>query len=137
MQRGEIWWATLPTPVASEPGYRRPVLIVQSNDFNRSRIATVVAVVITSNTRLAQAPGNVLLLAKATGLPQDSVANVSQVITIDKGFLTERVCALPGHLLEQVEEGVASGVVPMTADHPFRSWSSCRLTYLVEIRLDV
>jgi mRNA interferase MazF len=106
VQRGEIWWATLPTPVASEPGYRRPVLIVQSDDFNRSRIATVIAVVITSNTRLAAAPGNVFLRAQATGLSQDSVANVSQVITIDKRFLTERVGVLSRHLLEQTEEGL-------------------------------
>jgi mRNA interferase MazF len=81
-------------------------LIIQSNDFNRSRIATVIAVVITSSIRLAQAPGNVLLHARATGLPQDSVANVSQVITIDKSFLTECVSTLPLHLLEQVEEGL-------------------------------
>jgi len=68
MQRGEIWWTTLPEPMRSEPGYRQPVLIVQSNVFNRSRIATVIAVVITANIRLAQVPGNVLLPAKATGL---------------------------------------------------------------------
>ena len=106
MQRGEIWWATLPEPVGSEPGYRRPVLIVQSDDFNRSRIATVIAVVITSNLRLAQAPGNVWLPCKVTGLPKDSVANVSQVVTIDKSFLTERVGRLPANLLAQVEAGL-------------------------------
>ena len=106
MQRGEIWWATLPEPVGSEPGYRRPVLIVQSDDFNRSRIATVIAVVITSNLRLAQAPGNVWLPCKVTGLPKDSVANVSQVVTIDKSFLTERVGCLSTSLLAQVEAGL-------------------------------
>jgi mRNA interferase MazF len=106
IHRGEIWWATLPPPIGSEPGYRRPVLVIQSNDFNQSRMATVIAVVITSNTRLAQAPGNVLLPSRITSLPQDSVANVSQVITVDKGFLTERVSALPLYLLEQVEEGL-------------------------------
>ena len=106
MQRGEIWWATLPEPVGSEPGYRRPVLIVQSDDFNRSRIATVIAVVITSNLRLAQAPGNVWLPYKVTGLPKDSVANVSQVITIDKSFLTEQVGCLSANLLAQVEAGL-------------------------------
>ena len=84
MQRGEIWWASLPEPVGSEPGYRRPVLIVQSDDFNRSRISTIIAVVITSNTRLAQAPGNVLLTKKLSGLLRDSVANISQIITVDK-----------------------------------------------------
>ena len=103
IQRGEIWWATLPEPVGAEPGYRRPVLIVQSNDFNRSRIATVIAVVITSNTRLAQAPGNVFLPQKLTGLPKDSVANISQVVTIDKNFLTEKVSTLPPNIFEQVE----------------------------------
>ena len=106
IQRGEIWWASLPEPVGSEPGYRRPVLIVQSNDFNRSRIATVIAVVITSNTKLAQAPGNVFLPQKLTGLSKDSVANISQVVTIDKGFLTEKVGTLPVNILEQVEKGL-------------------------------
>lgn len=106
IQRGEIWWASLPEPIASEPGYRRPVLVMQSDDFNRSRIATVIAVVLTSNLKLAQAPGNVLLPRKATGLVKDSVANVPQVITIDRSFLTEQVGALPPHLLEQVEAGL-------------------------------
>ena len=80
MIRGAIWWAELPDPVASEPGYRRPVLIIQSNAFNRSRIHTVIAVVITANLRLADAPGNVRLAARESGLPKDSVANVSQII---------------------------------------------------------
>jgi mRNA interferase MazF len=111
MQRGEIWWATLPAPAGSEPGYRRPLLVVQSDDFNRSRIATVMAVVITSNTRLAQAPGNVFLPRSATGLPKDSVANVSQVITVDRSFLTERVGSLPLDLLEQVEAGLRLSVL--------------------------
>ncbi len=106
IQRGEIWWASLPEPVGSEPGYRRPVLIVQSNDFNRSRIATVIAVVITSNTKLAQAPGNVFLPQKLTGLSKDSVVNISQVVTVDKRFLTERVGTLPSNVFEQVEKGL-------------------------------
>lgn len=106
MQRGEIWWASLPEPLGSEPGYRRPVLVVQSDDFNRSRIATVVGVVITSNTRLVQAPGNVFLPRKLTNLPQDSVVNVSQIVTIDKAFLTEKVGTLPSHIIEQVEMGL-------------------------------
>jgi len=106
MQRGEIWWASLPEPVGSEPGYRRPVLIVQSDDFTRSRISTVIVVVVTSNTRLAQAPGNVFLGKKVTGLPKDSVANISQVITVDKQFLTEKISELPPRLLEQVEKGL-------------------------------
>jgi mRNA interferase MazF len=85
VRRGEIWWASLPEPLGSEPGFRRPLLIVQSDDFNRSRIRTVVAVVITSNLRLASAPGNVLLLAKETKLPEDSVANLSQIIAVERG----------------------------------------------------
>ena len=90
MIRGAIWWAELPDPLASEPGYRRPVLIIQSNAFNQSRIHTVIAVVITANLRLADAPGNVRLVASETGLPKDSVANVSQIITVDKTFLVEK-----------------------------------------------
>lgn len=93
-------------PVDSEPGYRRPVLIVQSDDFNRSRIATVIGVVVTSNTKLAQAPGNVFLPKKLTGLSKDSVANVSQIITIDRSFLTEKVGVLPPGIFEQVEKGL-------------------------------
>jgi mRNA interferase MazF len=104
--RGEIWWAMLPSPVGSEPGYRRPVVIVQSDDFKRSRIATVIAVVITSNIRLAVAPGNVLLSKKITGLLKDSVANISQVVTIDKSFLSERVSVLPDYLFKQIEDGL-------------------------------
>jgi len=106
IQRGEIWWANLPEPTGSEPGYRRPVLVVQSDEFNQSRIATVIAVVLTSNLKLAQAPGNVLLSSKTTHLSKDSVANISQVITVDKTFLTERVGTLPPHLFEQVENGL-------------------------------
>ncbi len=106
MLRGEIWCAALPRPVGSEPGYRRPVLIVQSNDFSRSRMATVIVVILTSNIKLAEAPGNVFLPRGMTGLPKDSVANVSQVYTIDKGFLTERVGVLTPDLFEQVEDGL-------------------------------
>ena len=80
--------------------------MIQSDDFNRSRIATVIALVITSNIKLAQAPGNVLLPGKATGLNKDSIANVSQIITVDKSFLTERVGKISSHLFEQVENGI-------------------------------
>ncbi|MDE3089253.1 MAG: type II toxin-antitoxin system PemK/MazF family toxin [Chloroflexota bacterium] len=106
VQRGEIWWANLPDPVGSEPGFRRPVLVIQSDEFNQSRIATVIAAVITSNVRLSQAPGNVFLPQRATGLPKDSVANVSQVITLDKNLLTERVGTLSATLLTRVEDGL-------------------------------
>jgi mRNA interferase MazF len=104
--RSEIWWANLPKPTGSEPGYRRPVLIIQDDTFNQSRIRTVIVVVITSNTQLAEAPGNVLLPRQAIGLPKDSVANVSQVLTIDKTFLVEHVGTLPEHLQEEVDEGL-------------------------------
>lgn len=106
MNRGEIWWATLPSPRASEPGYRRPVLIVQSDAFNSSRIRTVIAAVITTNTRLAGAPGNVLLTRRESGLPKESVVNVSQVVTLDKSYLRERVSSLPRWQLRAVEAGL-------------------------------
>ena len=106
IQRGEIWWADLPEPTGSEPGFRRPVLVFQSDDFNRSRIATAIVVVITSNLKLTGAPGNVFFPQKATGLSKDSVANISQVITMDKSFLTEKIGDLPNYLLEQVETGL-------------------------------
>ncbi len=106
MLRGEIWWAELPEPKGSAPGYRRPVIIMQSDDFNRSRINTVIVVVITSNVKLANAPGNVLLPKKLTSLPRESVANMSQVITIDKTFLTKRIAILPTRFIQRVEEGL-------------------------------
>jgi len=106
MERGEVWWARLPDPIASEPGFRRPVLVIQSNTFNRSRIRTIIAVVLTSNLRLAEAPGNVLIPASEAGLPKDSVANVSQVITIDRTFLTEKCGKLPPSLIRMVDEGL-------------------------------
>lgn len=106
MRRGEIWWASLLEPAGSGPGFRRPLLIVSANSFNDSRINTVVAVVITSNLRLADAPGNVRLPAKGTGLAKASVANVSQVITVDKIFLTERIGRLNPRLLSEVDDGL-------------------------------
>jgi len=106
MERGEVWWARLPDPIASEPGFRRPVLVIQSNTFNRSRIRTIIAVVLTSNLRLAEAPGNVLIPASEAGLPKDSVANVSQVITIDRAFLAEKCGKVPSSLMRMVDEGL-------------------------------
>lgn len=106
MRRSEIWWAELPEPIASEPGYRRSVLIVQSDDFTRSRIQTVIAAVLTTNLRFAAAPGNVLVRSNDTGLPKDSVINVSQIITIDKSFLTERVRQLDTRVMSLVEDGI-------------------------------
>ena len=106
MERGTVWWAELPQPVASEPGFRRPVIIVQANSFNQSRIKTVMAVVVTSNLKLADAPGNVSLPAASAGLPKDSVANVSQVITIDKSFLVEKCGRVPSSLMKAIDEGL-------------------------------
>lgn len=104
--QGEVWWADLPPPAGSGPGFRRPVIVIQGDALNRSRIATAVCVPLTSNLVWADAPGNVLLAARATGLPKDSVANVSQVITIDKAMLTERVGKLPQAKLELVLAGM-------------------------------
>jgi mRNA interferase MazF len=106
IERGQIWWADLDAPSGSEPGFRRPVLVVQDDAFNRSRLQTVIAVVLTSNVRLVDAPGNVLIPAKAAGLPKDSVANVSQVITLGRDFLDEPAGKLRGPLLKDVENGL-------------------------------
>jgi len=106
VQRREIWWAELGEPRGSEPGYRRPILIVQSDAFNRSRLRTVLAVVLTSNTRLLDAPGNVLLTARNTGLPKDSVANVTQVITLDTDNLSERAGRVGPKLMARVDAGL-------------------------------
>ena len=106
MKRGEIWWADLRPPRGSGSGYLRPVLVVQSDDFNRSKINTVVVVILTSNLRLQEASGNVFLIASATGLPRDSVTNVSQIITLDRSFLTKRIARLSRAKLREVEEGL-------------------------------
>ncbi len=106
MRRGEIWWASLPEPTGSGPGFRRPVLVVQSNSFNQSRIGTVVVAVITSNVALAEAPGNVRLSKSEAGLPRASVVNVSQLLTIDRSLLTLRVKALSSQTVARVDEGL-------------------------------
>ncbi len=106
MKRGEVWWAELPKPAASEPGFRRPVFILQSDQFNRSRINTVVAVAITSNMNLAASPGNVSLSKRSANLGRESVVNVSQIITLDKSFLCERIGRLRDPKIREVEEGV-------------------------------
>jgi mRNA interferase MazF len=106
VRRGEIWWATLGEPQGSEPGFRRPVLIIQSNEFNESAILTSVCAAITSNMRLADAPGNVRVTRRVSGLPHDSVVNVSQLITLDKRMLTENVGRLPAQSLRDVEAGI-------------------------------
>ena len=106
IKRGEIWWAELPDPVGSGPGYRRPLLIIQSNEFNKSKIKTIIAAVITSNLRLSAAPGNILLPSQKSKLPKESVINISQVITVDKSFLTEKVYKLPPRIMSEVDEGL-------------------------------
>ena len=106
MKRGEIWWASLPQPTGSGPGYRRPVLVVQANSFNESRISTVLVAVITSNINLAQAPGNVRIGKSDSKLSKTSVVNVSQLLTIDRQFLTKRVSSLPQSSMKQVNNGL-------------------------------
>ena len=106
MRRGEIWWADLSEPYGSEPGYRRPVLIVQSDNYNRSRIGTVVVLVMTSNLKLAAAPGNVTVTRRSTGLTRKSIINVSQIVTLDKRRLTDRVGWVSDTVLRQVEAGI-------------------------------
>jgi len=104
--QGEIWWADLPKPKGSGPGFRRPVVVVQGDAINRSRIATIICVPLTSNTKWAAAPGNVELATATTNLPKDSVANVSQILTLDKEYFTERVGKLPRAKLELVLSGI-------------------------------
>jgi len=106
VKRGEIWWTSLPDPVGSEPGYRRPVLIVQADEFNRSGIPTVICAAITSNQNLAGAPGNVPLSTRVSGLPKPSVVNVSQIISIDRTRLTKRVNVIDTQSMLQVDEGL-------------------------------
>jgi len=106
VQRGEIWWANLSDPRGSGPGYRRPVVVVQSDEFNQSRIHTVIVAAITSNTRLASAPGNVPITRRESRLPRQSVINVSQLITVDKSYLTERIGRLQQRRILALEEGL-------------------------------
>ena len=106
MKRGEIWWADLPSPVGSGPGYKRPVLVVQANPFNASRIATVIVATVTSNLALAEAPSNVRIGKTDSGLPQPSVVNVSQLITLDRSILSKKVKSLPGAVMDKVDSGL-------------------------------
>lgn len=106
ISQGDVWWADLGEPVGSEPGFRRPVIVVQGDNFNRSALRTAVAVPLTSNLRWAAAPGNVRLTARATGLPRDSVANVSQLVALDRSILIERVGRLSSSKLELVLAGI-------------------------------
>jgi mRNA interferase MazF len=104
--QGDVWWADLGEPRGSEPGYRRPVVVVQGNSFNRSQISTVLCVPLTSNLKWADAPGNVLLAAKEATLPKDSVANVSQLVALDRAVLTERAGRIPSKKLALILSGI-------------------------------
>ncbi|HSB11849.1 MAG TPA: type II toxin-antitoxin system PemK/MazF family toxin [Blastocatellia bacterium] len=106
ISQGDIWWADLPDQTGSGPGFRRPVVVVQGDSFNRSRLATVVCVPLTSNTKWAEAPGNVLLSTRLTGLPKESVANVSQIVSLDRTLLTDRLGKLPHTKLGLVLSGI-------------------------------
>ncbi|CAN5529549.1 type II toxin-antitoxin system toxin endoribonuclease MazF6 [soil metagenome] len=106
IRRGEIWWADLGEPRGSAPALRRPVIVVQSDHYNDSRLRTIIVVALTANTRLVAMPGNVAVAADLSGLPEDSVANVTQVATIDRDDAVERIGALPAWLVEQVDDGL-------------------------------
>lgn len=106
ISQGEVWWADLTDPIGSEPGLRRPVLVIQGEALIQSRIATAICVPLTSNLKWGAAPGNVTLKAKTTGLPKDSVANVSQVVTIDKDMLAKLAGKVQRRQLEQVFAGL-------------------------------
>ena len=106
IQRGQVWWADLDEPRGAKPGFRRPLVVIQSDAFNRSRIQTTIAVVLTSNLRLVDAPGNVLVPKAQSRLPKDSVANVSQVVTVDRDVLTERAATLPAATMAAIDQGL-------------------------------
>ena len=110
LSRGEVWWANMPEPRGSEPGHRRPVLIIQSERFNRSRLSTVIAVIFSTNLKLADAPGNVLVPRGTCGLEKDSVVNVSQLFTLDRASLTEHVGNIPPRLSAAVDAGLRLAV---------------------------
>lgn len=106
INRGQIWWADLPEPTGSSPGYRRPVVIIQSDNFNNTNLNTSIAALITTNLDLAEMRGNVLLKKHQSGLPKDSVVNVTQIFTLDKKLLLEYVEMLSERKMEQVEKGL-------------------------------
>lgn len=106
VSQGEVWWADLGEPRGSKPAFRRPVVVIQGDGLNHSRLATVVCVALTSNLKWAAAPGSVLLSESATGLPRESVANASQIVTLDKAELTERIGKLPRAKFDLVLSGV-------------------------------
>ena len=106
MKRGEIWWVSLPEPYGSEPGFRRPMLIVQSDSFNNSAIKTVLCVALTTNLNLGHAPGNVQITPRNSGLSKPSVVNVSQVVTVDRTLMTERIKRLDAETMQRIDDGL-------------------------------
>ncbi|VAX00159.1 Programmed cell death toxin YdcE [hydrothermal vent metagenome] len=106
MKRGEIWWASLEDPIGSGPGYKRPIVIISSNDFNSSKINTLIVAIITSNLNLSEAPGNFELTKKGSGLSRKSVVNVSQLLTLDKSFLVEKTGKLSNKQIEILNDGL-------------------------------
>jgi mRNA interferase MazF len=106
IERGEIWWADLPEPIGSGPGYRRPVLIIQADTFNNTNLNTSIVALITAKIDLAEMKGNVLLKSEQSDLPKDSVVNVTQIFTIDKRLLLECVSIVSERKMEQVEKGL-------------------------------
>jgi mRNA interferase MazF len=106
IRQGEVWWADLSEPSGSGPGFRRPILVIQGNPFNESKISTVVCIPLTSNLKWGTAPGNVMLKKRLTGLAKDSVANVSQIISLDKSVLTEKCGRVPGSYINQIFHGL-------------------------------
>ena len=106
VSQGDVWWTDLPDPAGSEPGYRRPVIVVQGDPLNRSRIATILCVVVTSNLKWAQAPGNVRLSARESGLPLDSVVNVSQIVTLDRVRLVDQIGRIGRPKLDSILAGI-------------------------------
>jgi mRNA interferase MazF len=107
-RRGEVWWASVREPVGSEPGWRRPVVVISSDEFNRSRIRTVLVAAVTGNLRLSEAPGNVPVEALESGLPRESAVNVSQVATLDKDFHRDRVGSLGTRTMLAVDDGLGT-----------------------------
>jgi mRNA interferase MazF len=106
VERGEIWWADLPEPKGSSPGFRRPILIIQADIFNQTNIKTVIAATITTNADLAKMLGNVSISGRSSGLPQNSVINVTQLFTVDKSLLLEYVGTLSARKMQQVDKGL-------------------------------
>ncbi len=104
--RGQVWWADLPPPIGSEPGYTRPVLVVQADELNRMGLRTTIGIILTTNLSLAEIPGNVLVRKKDSGLPKDSVANVTQILAMDNSQFRDLVGTLHADIMNEVDNGL-------------------------------